>query len=581
MRRLLLAPVGAALCALVLVWGATSEPAYAQAQTVIEQAPVVIPVAAGAATAGTGVVVTSAGGACATGVLCPLVLTLVGGAALYYGGNKLLDWAFGVDHEPEEPTTITPSTTSTAGGGCWRLVADVTQATAPCAIGQDGVTVTASGKSFTALVVQAVANGSTDGQIKGRFSWAGGPINAGWVEFTRSCTTGLGAQTISMPAQAASAGAYDFQFDGPFCSGNGGVKEVTFKHYAGSFGCCGTVGTYVMPTGTPTYLQPAPDHKLRAEKVCAVPGGGTPTTVTAYSTTFKEADSTLPGMPNPLCPAGTRPSSYTVHEGDETGAGVNPILTWTAPDYDTLVQYSDCLPGGSAAPCTVRLLKVTPNGTIDCARGQVDCTSFDPDTSLETDYQCRWATHVVPLSQCVGVPPSLPDAPPGGDDPFPAPPDADDDVLECIGNVTWNPLSWVFQPVKCVLVWAFVPDDMGGYYDQIEEAAGSTMIAKGATAISNVYQAGSGLIAAADTTNCAGPELGLPLIPGQGDFELRPLDACGGTMATIASTTKTVLSVGVVLGGGFALVSLLLAVWGGPRVQAESTDEHGQGRFVL
>jgi hypothetical protein len=166
------------------------------------------------------------------------------------------------------------------------------------------------------------------------------------------------------------------------------------------------------------------------------------------------------------------------------------------------------------------------------------------------------------------------------------PPDNFEPGEACMAEISigLNPSSWVpalLSGTACLAEALFVPEDPGQYYDRLEAAASTTMIARGAEAITTVYTAGDNLVTNADTTDCNGPDLSLPLVPGSANVEVRPLDACAGAMSTFAATTKTILTAGTVIAGAFYLVQLLLAVWGGPKINNDSDDGSGQGRMVL
>jgi hypothetical protein len=70
------------------------------------------------------------------------------------------------------------------------------------------------------------------------------------------------------------------------------------------------------------------------------------------------------------------------------------------------------------------------------------------------------------------TPPSAPYDPnptPTGDpgpDPNPNPPTGNPESSDCWGNGwSWNPVSWVYIPIKCALSWAFIPRNAPGFGD--------------------------------------------------------------------------------------------------------------------
>ena len=88
-------------------------------------------------------------------------------------------------------------------------------------------------------------------------------------------------------------------------------------------------------------------------------------------------------------------------------------------------------------------------------------------------HPCMWGGYVVPADECdpgtdptrpSPAPSTVPTAPPTGaptEPPYPRPTPETTPAPEgegCLGaGVTLNPTTWVFTPVRCALVWAFVP----------------------------------------------------------------------------------------------------------------------------
>jgi hypothetical protein len=606
MKRVLGALGVSLLLACVLVFA--TAPAPAAADDLIDGATQIIPAAGGTATL-TGMCLAS--GVCEVGAV---VAVTVGGAMVVgWGLHAMHAFGWGSSHTVEQATVVSPTTSTQAGGGCWSYLDGVAQTTSPCAKPYDGYgpfgpfggsnPTTYTSIVVTGAVAHAVTGGNVSatititlggsapptGRVKAQLACVDGSLASG--QDLRSVGTWTASSTFAVPVALAASG----------CSAHGGANAFRVDDTLGP-GCCGTVATYTLPTAAPLYEVPAPDHKWRAVKICH--GGGGDTSLTAYSALFKEADSNMPDFPNPACPAGTLATSFTVYEGDAQGANGTQVLHWTAPSSwanPSSVEYSDCLPGGSAAPCTVRLLKFTPFGSYDCTGGHVDCSDFDPSTSSTDQYQCQWGAHVVGLDQCAalktvtqtvtpptstGTPQDV-QAPPADSETVPVATNHHQSNGACVGSVTWNPISWVLKPIKCALVWAFVPDDIGHYADNIRAAADGTLITAGSDLVTQVQGAWSGMVGNADSGDCHGPTLNLPVIPGQDPVTVKPLEACSGGVHAVATTTHTILTLGIAVGGAVVLINLLMSVWGGPQINTESIagsadgQKDGQGRFVL
>jgi hypothetical protein len=124
----------------------------------------------------------------------------------------------------------------------------------------------------------------------------------------------------------------------------------------------------------------------------------------------------------------------------------------------------------------------------------------------------------------------------------------------------FNPGSWVLQPVKCALSWAFVPSAVfldswsGGVKDNWGRSPfGHWLGAIGGFAALNIPSAG-----------CRGPGLPTGLLgSGFGAMgaitapTIYPFDACSGVMATVAATSNLVLTAGISFFGGMRVVQQL------------------------
>ena len=568
-QRRLAALFAAFCCALVLVWGTTAEPAHAVVPLIAPAAaPIVAPIAGGAIAA------TAAGVAVTAKVIAD------GFPDLSWTAD-VDDWAmtaWGVgDHalrylfdSPEGPSYVGHSTTTTYGGGCWSKVAGATKTctTTTQEVPQDGIVWTSSGLTLSSTVIASGAQ-MTNSEVKLRQTWSGGvfpsPSTTPWWKVRLFCNGGVESVYdfgSAAYATGATSGSIDVTFPASTCSSSAGIWDL--KMFVNGNSSSTHTYTFLTEPDVPEEV-PAPDHKLKTTKVCAGTDGSE-ATVTGLSALYKQADGS-PAVPNPACPTGKTATTMTVEETDDAGSPQRVLTTWNAPDLDdpALAEYSDCLPGGSAYPCTVRLLKVTPQGQVDCTSGQVDCTDFDPATSLDTEYQCRWGEYVTPLSECTGVKTRLdasPTTPPATDEPFPSPPGSDEDVLECIGNVTWNPLSWVYQPVKCVLSWAFVPTD--DPMTELQTAYDGSVIQALLVPVDTLIEAFGNLSDSLDdgVHDCTGPTAQVPLGGTGNDFTFQPLNSCSGPAQTAANAVRTILTAVIFIGGAVAIANIVLGSFG-------------------
>lgn len=202
-------------------------------------------------------------------------------------------------------------------------------------------------------------------------------------------------------------------------------------------------------------------------------------------------------------PGGSWPKSFTA-SGGWPGAE-QPIVTYTTPtgvDSPT-TKYPDCFSSSGAYLNTCRV-RVWINGQ-PCTIGVAVCTNWQTyeQDNPGADVRCQWGPYTVQLSNCDQLANSYrPDAktqvlttanPTTGTptdpaalpyaDPLtgtcwlmcikPAPPvdppldpNLQTDTQTCMaGAVSWNPVDWVFVPVKCALRWAFVPRNAPTFTD--------------------------------------------------------------------------------------------------------------------
>lgn len=339
------------------------------------------------------------------------------------------------------------------------------------------------------------------------------------------------------------------------------------------------------------------------DKVCKDSGGVQQTvTVTA-----------LAGDPVPLvaCPAGTVPVSETVFtqtiggpreqiSSTGWGAGVpeeypncvgQACALWVQVDGVTVAQ------GNPDAPYWWAISQVTPE-RVSCQWGGAwgsyampltDCAplkyAYATTSTVGTTYQPErgwvpvlapemqpWPTEsplpeveTMPEPEPTGSPSATPSnsvdpsASPSGSTPVipesgaNPDPDPSDNALECIGATwTWNPISWVYAPVKCALLWAFVPQSgaLDNVKDDIETSWNDTPIPTWVDVPLGLIPSG------ASSGGCAGPAMAL------GDpfnATLYPLSACEAPMSGIAAVCKTGISAILVFAGVRSSLSLLLS----------------------
>lgn len=312
--------------------------------------------------------------------------------------------------------------------------------------------------------------------------------------------------------------------------------------------CCTSAGGLMSPApvvpADAWYPQGSPDRPafdtdpkrdLFERKVCLAPDGTTTNVDGPQSETFTEATvgQILPNVPavDLGCPAGTTLWKTQIIEHTLNGTIPDHILqTITVPDAyrNFLQQY----PGCESGVCRLGLYQVNPDGTekLDCWTDQGApndaCGGWFSDPNKQQEYVCTYgktntfADAHVDLSECNAYAPSfdpqkqeqgvpygdpktgkVPDGSPApspepGPEPGPAPLPGGD------GSACWphgwaeifNPASWVLMPIKCALVWAFVPSEgvmqgWGEYVDEIEMRPPINIVVGGFGFITGVFTA--------------------------------------------------------------------------------------------
>lgn len=301
---------------------------------------------------------------------------------------------------------------------------------------------------------------------------------------------------------------------------------------------------------------------------------------------------------------GTRPKEVTVteHYGDNDATGTH-VGTWTDPQVETYGnEYPDCFTPSGALQCKVAVWIAG----LECTSERPLCYDWQrtmvrhPDVKVE----CRFGTYVVDMANCTmlkhayagpsypltttttdGTPTPNPDPNPDpvapgtgtgtgtipqeGTNPGTTPgtdPAADPDSANCWGTGwSWNPISWVYVPIKCALKWAFVPaaGAMTGVITDIKAAFDQSTPGLWLSALDN-------LAVDAGLTGCQGPTWNIPAPVNQ---TIKPFNACSGAAASAASVVKLVATVGIVLGGAFACVRAIGAGFGwNPTIRQGGTE---------
>lgn len=289
-----------------------------------------------------------------------------------------------------------------------------------------------------------------------------------------------------------------------------------------------------------------------------------------------------------------------------TDAGRQTVYDYTAPEwvYDTPTEWPGCVDGS----CELSLWVLT-GGTkyVSCGQYAVGCPDWWQDPDKIDNYECRYGPYVVELGMCsvfrkpgkvspnVKVDtdpgtgkktfnppvesldpddykkfetpdpdPVLPDppgpVPPPGPDPSPDPNETD----RCFPT-GWssllNPIQYVLQPVKCALVWAFVPrtEVVTANLTETQSALDEHGILRVVTDASEVPSAVSG----SWDTSCS--PIGMDLGPTLGNQELKLPCSASAALGSGSgySVIYTVMTGAIVIATGWGGFLLVRAHFGG------------------
>lgn len=250
-------------------------------------------------------------------------------------------------------------------------------------------------------------------------------------------------------------------------------------------------------------------------------------------------------------------------------------------------------------------LPAREDGTIDPTRIG---TVYAPEDNPNRDYRPPVAGPVVKAPTEPSTPPSPtptvppPSIPPPVVNPPGGPKDPENPTKNCIaGMASWNPVDWIYTPVKCALSWAFIVDGDKGQ-SLIEDARAAFMdnglgewldipprMFDGLSAAAGGGGAGTFTVAAqqmdgADpyaTTNamqmqpmsgggCTGPTLTLPETLGGASYQ--PLNACAEPMSKYADMSRALITVVVTVAGMMSIINSLSVAFMGYRMFERQLD---------
>lgn len=209
-------------------------------------------------------------------------------------------------------------------------------------------------------------------------------------------------------------------------------------------------------------------------------------------------------------------------------------------------------------------LPSNPDGTVDWTKVGTD---WAPEDNPNPEYRppVRWTPEGPGPTTPPVTAPSNPPFPTTGVNPpisppgVPPPKNPDAPNENCIASGwSWNPVDWVFVPVKCALTWAFVPKDGPGLIARANDVFDGT----GMGDWLGIVPAWIDALPDAGTA-CMGPPLVMPASMGGETYY--PLNACSDPMAKYAQMSRAVMTVVVSFAGVISIVNSVTLAFTGYR----------------
>lgn len=265
---------------------------------------------------------------------------------------------------------------------------------------------------------------------------------------------------------------------------------------------------------------------------------------------------------------GLLPSKIDITETREDTGATTEIATQDVPDF-TESERKGLTPGNGKG----LVLSKVVNGIVDsCMTWAADCAGWwsqSQNGTVSDIYRCTYGGADVALAECgpyrytfdtktqnptitdpqTGNPVQWSSSPRGNNSTSPGGAGDVGPGQQCMDE--WssapNPIEWVFHPIKCALVWAFVPraSVTDNFRDGIGSAWNNSTV--GAMAVSL-----SGLPAIFSTeAGCAGLPFDIDFFGIH--FQGRLFEACSEPWAGVATVVRNIIS-GVILVGGFLAI---------------------------
>lgn len=415
---------------------------------------------------------------------------------------------------------------------------------------------------------QAPGNNLFCAKFTGSAQAADGTVSSGSEQFDTTWTKG---PRVNMYTSASSSTAY--------CQGTMPAGATGSRYFRA--GASDDFLTGVRPGGSAASVPFTPVTKTAGDPPrtlsCSILGSDG-ATYTQDGAPYKESSGTVSPPQCPVLPDGVTAQNISI---DQKADPANKVPATNVANQPTTTDYQNwhsSYPECATGACKLDLLKKP--GLSSCFDDSASCVSWFDDAAKVNDYQCRYGVHDVDLTECnvysgvfkpervaVGAPYSDPVSGVwSGGQSAPNPTDAaagkamgtpiQSPITSrgCDGiTVTgFDPVGFVMRPVQCAMEWAFVPRPA-----VVSTEFAKTSIAWAATPPGKLGAIVGGIVVAPNVSGCSGIPFRM-----QGK-DMNFLDACpGSALAPVAQWSTTISGLLFVVGGAFAIISMISSVIG-------------------
>jgi hypothetical protein len=475
------------------------------------------------------------------------------GIAAFYGTTQALHWADSNGWLPDWLSQRAPAPNLGTMSCVGELCALVTAASYPYGTWSAG-----TGHYQN----EASLEGACGGVCFSFFNAGSADVATGLVWECTNLTTHAVTTTVGhVRAWGAGSGGYRAGWETPGCGTNQNITKVSGY----SLGPGLTSGSAFTPTGTPPWVWNNPlaftisatTRYYCRDSTGAVASG---TVSSSYA-----SGSSPPNVNVPACST-ILPDSHLdrLTVTGTPGAGEDPVVLYDWKPFadaynNSLSPDAGCTFYAGSTPCTLVLYR---NG-VSCNEQGTACTGWwEAVQAGSMQYSCKYGTVVHAISDCLAFRTSfdtetstspapqpstgtgLPETGTNPDsDPEGSPTATPGSGASCIGAAWgWNPVNWVYVPIKCALIWAFVPDS-----DALTERATSLQDAWTGSPPGVVVGAFTGVLGGLvgvftiSSAGCNGPGLGP--IPQLAMTEVGyPLATCTGPMHYVVGIVRPLMT---------------------------------------